>query len=106
MINTLVYEYDHLVCIYQLGEMEEAMFFSFFEMSMHPQHDNRIWVGVLIKKLGYLAFGFVVKSQNWFPVFSMMKEIGAQKIFKTIFLKAHWVRLQHGEGARYFMLGI
>ncbi len=79
VLNTLVYEDEHIVCIFQPGQKVEALIFSFSEMLMRPHPDNRIWAGGPIKKLGYPAFGFVAKTQNWFPKTSMMKAIDAIK---------------------------
>jgi hypothetical protein len=67
MKNEVIYEDDHLVCIFQPGTRSDALIFTFSEMLMRPSPDHRIWAGVPIKNLGFAAIGFVAKKPNWFP---------------------------------------
>ncbi|MCL7945139.1 hypothetical protein [Marinobacter sp. ATCH36] len=70
-----IYEDHHITCCFQNGQRNNSLIFTFGGMFSRPNNSLFLWSGEPIKKIGYPAFGFTAKAQNWYPAASVLKAI-------------------------------
>ena len=74
MVET-IYEDEHISCAFQDGAKTDVLIITFGGMFARPGERPSVWSGHPLRKIGYPAFGFIAKAQNWYPATSILNAV-------------------------------